>query len=783
MIYGDVETIGFHGIAVLIQWAKDDGEIHLHEVWNRPIQDTLDLIEMFVTDPDGVVFFNAVFDWFHIQKLYTIFRLYPDKTQIPKFAIHEIAALEMEARDGPCVKPVSACDLYLHACKGPYQSTMERKDIKIKRVPTVLAYQLAAELESRVKIKDIYFARRKNKGLEKWSVEEIEDNPDFKNVVLRFAASGSLKTIAADVFNIKEDEVLRFTDIEVPRKFLPKEVGYAPYAKALKGTDTWPYLIKYHIDHWAHHQLARKYAKLDVDYVRRLYQHFGSPEPGDDDSVLACAVASMRWRGFAIDLEKLKALREKALLKSESAPKYANYVRRWLYPHLSEVDKAVLKGSTSKVVLHSIAQYRDTCEQCEGEGHDANGDECNFCTDGETIPECAKRAQMILDARSATKEREVYDKIILAGRVHAAFKVIGARSGRMSGKGGQLNFQATKKLDEVRECYTLAWPGLVLCGGDFDSFEVGIAVAVYKDPQLEADLKKLGPCAECGARGKKKGKICGECKGTGKDVPQKIHGLFAMSLFPGTTYEEIARSSGTANDYYKRGKTGVFTKMFGGNFKTLMEKVMIEEEEARAADEDWERRYPEIKKSQIRMNDKFASMRQPNGIGSKVVWHDPDDYVESLLGHRRYYTLENMITKALFDLGEKPPPSWLKIKEKVVRRDRVQFAGGAVRSSLFGAAFAVQSANVRSATNHEIQATGGEITKRVQRNIWDYQPSGIHEFVVMPLNMHDEVLAPVTPELVEPVKETVNKTVASFVPLIPMIKMGWKTHLTSWAKS
>ena len=47
-------------------------------------------------------------------------------------------------------------------------------------------------------------------------------------------------------------------------------------------------------------------------------------------------------------------------------------------------------------------------------------------------------------------------------------------------------------------------------------------------------------------------------------------------------------------------------------------------------------------------------MRQPGGIGSKVEWHEPADFVESMLGFRRYFTLENRICKTLFDLADDP---------------------------------------------------------------------------------------------------------------------------------
>ena len=232
MIFYDTETCGFHGIAVLIQWARDNGPIHLYNVWKNPISDTLELIEMFMRE--GTVGFNLAFDHFHLCKLYTIFSAYHDHSAWPEDIIDDLGELEMDGRDGLCLKPKEACDLMLHARKGPYQSTMDRSDIRIKRVPTPLAWQLASELERRIPLNDIYFARRKTKNIEKWKVLDITDdegkmNPDFKDVCLKFAPSSALKALAADALGINTEEILLFGDVGVQKKYLPVELGFAPY--------------------------------------------------------------------------------------------------------------------------------------------------------------------------------------------------------------------------------------------------------------------------------------------------------------------------------------------------------------------------------------------------------------------------------------------------------------------------------------------------------------------------------------------------------------------------
>ena len=102
------------------------------------------------------------------------------------------------------------------------------------------------------------------------------------------------------------------------------------------------------------------------------------------------------------------------------------------------------------------------------------------------------------NVKIAAKEVELYQKLILAGKFHASFNVIGALSSRMSGADG-LNAQGIKHTKEVRKQFPLAWEDTanfgeliqyVLCGGDFDAFEVTIADAVCDDEALRAELKQ-----------------------------------------------------------------------------------------------------------------------------------------------------------------------------------------------------------------------------------------------------------------------------------------------------
>ena len=251
----------------------------------------------------------------------------------------------------------------------------------------------------------------------------------------------------------------------------------------------------------------------------------------------------------------------------------------------------------------------------------------------------------------------------------------------------------------------------------------------------------------------------------------ELHALFGMAL-SGLTYAEVINSAGTENDWYDKGKRGVFALVYGGDWNTLVQKLGVTKERAKRAYADFVKRYPGIDRARKKTFDAFCSMRQPAGIGSAVVWAMPAEYIETFLGFRRYFTLENKICKALFDLARKPPKQWQHCKVKVVRRDRVQTAGGAVASALYGSAFQMQAANMRAAANHEIQSPGAEITKSVQRRLWDLQPAGIHPLRLAPLNVHDELMVVAMPSVVHDITAGVREVVESFRTHVPLLGMS-----------
>ena len=796
-LYFDSETCGLHSVPVLFQYAEDNGPVVLHDVWLQPVGETLSLLEWMLEHQ--MVFFNACFDFFQIVKTYTTFRLCPGHW-IPLEHINEIAALEPKAQDGPCLKPSSCLDLMLHARKGPYQSLMARDDIRIRRVPTSLAYALAKELEDRVKIDAIYFARTAAPDAPRWHVNDRTDrfgvpDPDFKDVVLCFSPAGGLKYLAEHALGLKPK--YHYEDVEPPKIWRPYELGYAPTALSIStreqnwevwGTKksnpddpneewdeltsahapgskllgyAWPAQIAKFVDHWQTNANAREYASDDIVYTRALDEFFEFPEPGDVDSTLACMVAAVRWHGFAVNIPGIQGLQEKSKARLAASPVNVNKpleVRKYVTAVMDDTERLILSesarstvmDSTKKANLEALANWKieeeEDCEPC---------DRCNWT--GKLLPglhPVARRVKVVLDAKAAAKEVELYTKLLRAGKFHASFIVIGAKSSRMSGT-DNLNAQGIKNTDEVREQFPLAVSGMVLGIGDFDSFEVGLADAVYADPEMRKDLE------------------------SGK----KIHGIFGALLHPGMSYEDILATAKTEHDLYKSGKQGFFaTILYFGDENTLLNKQGIPREVGQKAISSFLNRYKKIKEGRDNIEREYGVLRQPGGLGTKVVWQEPKDYVESFLGFRRYYTLENKICKALYGLAQKPPKEWRDCAIKVMRRQKVQTASGAVASALYGAAFQISAATVRSVGNHLIQSPGAEITKSVEADVWELQPVGIHPWRVLPMQVHDEIIAVSLPELSGEVKEIIDTSVAHFREKVPMLKMDWKEHANNWAE-
>lgn len=779
-VYIDTETCGLAGMAVLIQYAYDDGEIHLHEVWKEPVWKTLELIENFTTKT--VVMFNAAFDWFHLCKIYTAWSLLPKDAIPAELPVLQVAEAERDGRDGPCLKPKGIMDLMLHSRKGEHQTIMSRHDIRVRKIPIDLAEMVRDELDNLMDLDPVLKA--------KWGVYDHKTNKgevstEFKDVVLKFKADKGLKSLAKHCLGLKP-EFHSFKEIWADRDCKFAELKYAPFALACEDETWlvrdmngktqgwgWPRHIHKDIEHWSTNEEARRYAKDDVTYTRMLDEYYGYPEANDNDSILACMVAAVRWHGFKINIEKTTELLAESVKVLEASPINVNKpseVKAYIQEAMDDMEGLILDKSTKKAILEKIRSkfiIEDTdepeeCTKCEGKG-------CVRCGGhGVMLPgitEASRRADQILAIKASVKEINQHKKLLRAGRFHASFKVIGTLSSRMAG-GDDLNAQGIKGDEKVRDAFDLAWDGMILLGGDFDSFEVTIADAVFQDDQLRKDLLN----------------------------GLSIHTVMGQQLYPDKTLEQILGSKKHADggdiDMYTRGKQAVFAVLYGGDETTINKKLSIKMQIARAAFEGFQNRYPGIREARALNEKLFGTMQQMGDVGTKITWRDPADKCTTFLGFSRYFTLENKICKVLYDLAQNVPSNWRLghtdkytgewIEYTCNRRNRQQKLSGAACSAIYGAAFQLQASNVRAANNHLIQSPGAQITKSLQVAIWEFQPAGVHEWCVAPFNVHDEVLAPAKPELALAIAEKVKETVESFRDRVPLIAIKWETGRKSW---
>jgi hypothetical protein len=146
-------------------------------------------------------------------------------------------------------------------------------------------------------------------------------------------------------------------------------------------------------------------------------------------------------------------------------------VRRYVTEVMDDMESIILEESTKKSNLEAIEGWeiaeREPCSKCQGQDN-----ACPRCN-GTGLLEPGKhpaavRAHRILQVKIAAKEVELYEKLILAGKFHASFVVIGTLSSRMAGADG-LNLQGIKHTHDVRRMFPLGWDSYILCGGDFST--------------------------------------------------------------------------------------------------------------------------------------------------------------------------------------------------------------------------------------------------------------------------------------------------------------------------
>jgi len=791
--FTDTETCGLHGVPVLLQVAVDDGPVKLHHLWLEPIHSTLDIIEKIV---DGrVVAHNLRFDWFMLSKFYNMLKWLVDQVDFNPnlspvdIAVDSMAEAEWQSQFGPCLKPAAAVDTWLLASKGEDQSyLMDTKALYVRRVPIGMADTLCSALNEATDLPWLLFAGKKDQE-QRWVVVDNTDrrtgevDPYWKDCKISFKPSKGLKDLAMFLCDYKSPA--KFD--EIAYEVYPAEEGFAPFAKLLSSADkewlypvrkkntkgeyvtklvqTWPGIISEHIQHWKTNQDAQAYAEDDIHMLRSLYEKFGSLE-NDEDSMVACQVASVRLRGFKVNIPGVEELKKEseaivstAKLNVNSPKQVAGFIAEALDP----MEQLILTNGCDQKVIDGIKieftlEEQEEC-YCEDGKVDDGGTEvdCPRCNgQGSVGPgpmPVVDRAKHIESVRKHSKRIELFNKLLLAKRAYPDFNVIGTKSGRMSGASG-LNFQGIDHSDAVRSLFVLADDGLVLSAGDYAGQELAIAATAMKDDDLMRDMQS----------------------------GQKLHGIFAAQAYE-TTYEEIMRSYEEDDDpRYGKGKGGVFAILYGGTFQTVAKNMGIEVEVAEAAYNRMVAKYPQMGNTRKAITERFSSMHQT--AEGKIEYRDPPEkFIESVFGFKRYFETEYEIQRMILSVIKNMPQKWKDIDLKVERKEgKLQSMSGALCSALYGAAFSIQNKVIRASNNHVIQSTGRHLTVGMQAAVWKIQPQGIHPFKLTLMSIHDELAVVTPPEVVSEVQEVLESKVAEQCKVIPLTSIEWFTGNKSWAE-
>ena len=737
MIFLDTEGVGKTGPLVLIQWSgNDDTNIRVHHVWQESVRSTLELIEYICVE--SVCGFNLVHDWFTITKWFNIFRRASNLNEPP--SLDEIRSLEKEGprSDDQCLRPSAAIDLMLLARTGKFQYLAKHKHVLIKKVPRVAVHTVLGELERILLPEGVGIRWRES--------EKRQQRADVVDIVGEFTnLSTSLKSLASIILGRPE----------IKERTFEKEVGKIPYEEAPDWRPwggEWIRGLNF-LRRAFEEQRAIDYAVSDIHYTYQLWKALGSPAGGDDDSELACLVGGTQWRGFSI--ASTAVLTEKLLQCIEdrkAGPTAPAAVHDYLSSFLNPIERLVLKD-TKRQTLEELARW-------EGD------------TPGSRHPVAAAVAN-VQKARRAMKREDILRKLIAAKRFYFSQKVIGTLSSRTAGGSEvgssestaregktRLNPQGIPREKSFRTLFTLSDAATEHTeGGDFDGLEVTIACAVDGDDQLVADYKHS---LESGLG---------------------FHSITGSTIYS-LTPEEVKKTKGTLDDLYTRSKNCFFGWRYGAQLYKFAQTANLSEDVARLSWTRLKHRYSKIAQRMQATARRFTPLQQPNGPGTAIEWTEPDEYVESILGFRRYFTLEWSIIRALFSMANASSELFGGFKGTVRRTNREQTINGAISSALYAGIFSLQGHVFRAAANHEIQSVGAQCTKRLQRRIWDLQPVGIGPWQVCPFNIHDEVMCICRTEAISSsmVSNRVAETLSSLRTQIPLLSMEWKTNLKNWGE-
>ena len=771
--YLDTETLGLFGPAAIIQVRfdysndKHDDQPFIFDPWHSVAAQTRELIEEIVSC--RVVAHNITFDWAKLNQFYNALLSFEDGER-PIENISKFARCLYNNRSRVCLKPPAAVCTLMLSQKHLGGASLASKEIRVRRLPVDMAPLVAATLNQYTDLPEIMFARRQNG--DRWSVAQSDAGDAWSDVVLRFGPSNALKDIARLVLGV--DNTMKIGAEVSPPEF-PTEEGFAPYAVLLADNQDdwtynskplWPELLEQHVEFWTTNKSARQYAIQDVVLLEMLDDYFGNPET-DFDSEIGCQVASIRVAGMSIDMDRVKAASIEAAEVVAGAQVNVDsprQVRAFISECLDAMEMNIIADSCDKNHLKALVKEFTLSER---EDCDCDGG-CPRCGGigyiGPGPAPVADRASHVLNVRKYRKRLQTLDKLAVAKSAFPSFRVIGAKSGRMSGADG-MNYHGLEGSKEVREIFTLAdqqdW---IVCGGDMQSQELAITAAVMQD-------KALGEVLESG---------------------KKLHAIFAAEA-NGVPYEQIMRyaddKTRPESKWYSQGKITSYSILYGASaFKVAMD-LGCTPEEADVKIAAFFAKFPGMAVTRKAVKRSLDCLVQSDS-GRLVIVKPEQDYIESVFGFRRSFTTELSVMGTMLDAMERfsSRGTWdaaytRRFADKIVRSEKKgeQTVAAAIKSALYGAVFSLQGKVFRAACNHLIQSSGRTCTLRVQKAIWDkLQPVGIHPFRVKLISVHDEVITTCHRDDAQAVQEAVSDAMNELTDTIPLLSLDWATDVKAW---
>jgi hypothetical protein len=774
----DTETLGLYGPMAIMQvrftYSTDnhDQKAFIFDPWHQPVAITRQLIEEIVEC--RVVAHNLTFDWQKLQQFYNAIRRLEELHGAGARPIDHVslmAELFFSERSRFCLKPAAAVCTLLLCQKNLGGAALAAKDIRVRKLPHQVAEIVADTLNKYTRLPDMLFARRNTEV--RWATCQCDDGEAWSDVSLKFGPSNALKDVARYVLGVEDTQKI---GQEFACPDFPYEVGYAPYAALLndgdwfhdlydKKSDTttsvplWPILLRAHVEFWTRPDTPQaKYALDDIVLLEKLDDYLGNVDT-DFDSELACQVASVRCAGFEIDRAALKreiassqSIVDSARLNVDSPLQVRAYVEEALDPMERHVcaehcDKATLKKMTTAFILDEVEECcANGCPRCDGTGSVGPGpmpivDRCNH----------------ILLIRKHKKRLQLYSKLVVAKGAYPSFRVIGTKSGRMSGTDG-LNYHGIDGSKEIREVFTLAQEGWVVAGGDMNSQELAIAAAVMNDINLENDI------------------------GEGKS----LHGVFAAAA-SGIPYDQIMRNKedkGTPEAaWYKKAKICVYAILYGAAAYNISVTLGITPEEAQNTINEFFEKYPYMAETRKMVKRSLEALRS-DGEGKRLTVVEPKQtYIESCFGFRRSFDVEFEVMGIMIEAMNEVKATLKDYPGKVIRKENKgeQTLASAAASALYGGVFSLQGKILRAALNHLIQSAGRTVTLRCQKRIWDdVQPIGVHEFRIKIMSVHDEIVTTSPPEYVGVIEEAIAAEMLALCETVPLLSLDWATNVGSW---